>query len=294
MNQESTRTIAVIGATGAQGGGVVRALQDRGTFKVRALSRSPEAYDGLADEVVYADLTKPETLEPALSGAYGVFTNTNSFASSDTDEVAQGTSAVLAAKAAGVQHYVWSTLPNVEKISSGQFVVPHFTNKARVNQVVSEAGFPYYTFVEPPFYFQNLISPMYQKIPGPDGTPSWTMPASPSAGGMHMGDIDEFGNLVAGAFEQPEQVGNGQYLSMAGDLLSWDEIITTLQSQGHNIGYVEATEDPYFVRDMFSYMAKHTYFGPDSATKIADAIAVTTKPFTNFETWASTNMATTR
>ncbi len=98
---------------------------------------------------------------------------------------------------------------------------------------------------------------------------------------MHMGDIDEFGNLVAGAFEHPKEVGNGNYLSMAGDLLSWDEITTTLRSQGHNIGYVEATEDPYFLRDMFSYMAAHTYFGPDSAAKIAAAKSVTTKPFTN-------------
>ena len=282
----------MIGATGAQGGGVVRALQGRGLYKVRALSRNPEAHDGLADEVVYADLTKPETLETALSGAYGVFVNTNSFAGPDTDEIAQGTASVLAASAAGVQHYVWSTLPNVEKISGGQFVVPHFTNKARVNRVVSEAGFPFHTFVEPPFYFQNLISPMYQKISGPDGTPSWTIPANPSAGGMHMGDIDEFGNLVAGVFEQREEVGNGSYLSMSGDLVSWDEITATLQSQGHSIGYIESTEDPYFMRDMFSYMAKYTYFGPDAGTKIAGARAVTTEPFTNFETWASENMAT--
>ena len=282
----------MIGATGAQGGGVVRALQGRGLYKVRALSRNPEAHDGLADEVVYADLTKPETLEIALSGAYGVFANTNSFAGPDTDEIAQGTASVLAASAAGVQHYVWSTLPNVEKISGGQFVVPHFTNKASVNRVVSEAGFPFHTFVEPPFYFQNLISPMYQKISGPDGTPSWTVPANPSAGGMHMGDIDEFGNLVAGVFEQREEVGNGSYLSMSGDLVSWDEITATLQSQGHSIGYIESTEDPYFMRDMFSYMAKYTYFGPDAGTKIAGAMAVTTEPFTNFETWASENMAT--
>lgn len=290
MNQESTKTIAVIGATGAQGGGVVRALQDRARFKVRALSRNPEAHDDLADEVVYADLTKPETLEPALSGAYAVFTNTNSFASPDTDEIAQGTSAVRAAKAVGVQHYVWSTLPNVEKISGGQFVVPHFTNKATVNKVVSDAGFAFHTFVEPPFYFQNLISPMYPKMPGPDGTPSWMMPANASGGGMHMGDIEEFGNLVTGVFENPEQA-NGKYLSLAGELLSWDDITSTLRSQGHNIGFVEATEDPYFIRDMFSYMETYTYFGPDAVTKIADADAVTTKPFTNFETWAAENMA---
>ena len=284
MIENTTRTIAVIGATGAQGGGVVRALQERGTFTVRALSRNPEANRGLADDVIYADLTKPETLEPALEGAYGVFTNTNSFGGPDTDEVAQGTAAVNAARAAGVQHYVWSTLPDVERISGGKFVVPHFTNKAKINHVVDEAGFPFHTFVEPPFYFQNLMSPMYQKVAGPDGTPSWTLPASASAGGMHMGDIEEFGNLVAGAFENPEKVGDGTYLSLAGDLLSWDEITATLRSQGHNIGYVEATEDPYFIRDMFSYMATYTYFGPDARTKITDANAVTTKPFTNFAT----------
>lgn len=290
MVEKSSTTIAVIGATGAQGGGVVRALQERGAFKVRALSRNPGSYKGLADEVAYADLTQPETLEAALDGAYGVFANTNSFGGPDTDEVAQGTLAVEAASTAGIQHYIWSTLPNVDTISGGKFVVPHFTNKARVNKIVSAAQFPSHTFVEPPFYFQNLISPMYPKTPGPEGTPSWTMPASASARGMHMGDINELGDLVAGAFENPEKAGNGQYLSLAGDLLSWDDITATLQSQGHNIGYVETTDDPYFVRDMFSYMETYTYFGPDAATKIAHADDVTTNPFTNFETWAASNM----
>ena len=62
-------TIAVFGATGAQGRGVVQALQNRGVFTVRALARNPEAYEGAADEVAYVDLTKPETLAPALAGA---------------------------------------------------------------------------------------------------------------------------------------------------------------------------------------------------------------------------------
>ena len=116
---------------------------------------------------------------------------------------------------------------------------------------------------------------MYPKFPGPDGTPSWMMPASASGGGMHMGDIEEFGNLVSGVFENPEKAGDGSYLSLAGDLLSWDDITSTLQAQGHNIGFVEATEDPYFIRDMFSYMETYTYFGPDAYTKIADAKAAT-------------------
>ena len=63
--------------------------------------------EGLADEVAVADLDQPETLGVALEGAYGVFANTNSFAGGDTDEVTQGTAAVEAAKAAGVEHYIW-------------------------------------------------------------------------------------------------------------------------------------------------------------------------------------------
>ena len=74
------RTIAVLGATGAQGQGVVRALREQGTFRVRALTRSPERAVDLAHEVAMADLTRPETLADAFDGAYGVFANTNSFA----------------------------------------------------------------------------------------------------------------------------------------------------------------------------------------------------------------------
>jgi uncharacterized protein YbjT (DUF2867 family) len=287
---KTTRTIAVIGATGAQGGGVVRALQERGRFKVRALTRNPDSVQGLADEVVAADLTQPETLGPALEGVYGVFANTNSFGSPDTNEVAQGTAAVEAARTAGVEHYIWSTLPDVAKISEGRFKVPHFSNKAKVNDVVSNAGFRWFTFVEPPFYFQNLNSPMYPTNPGTDGTPTWSVPMQPDARGIHMGDITELGDVVAGAFEHPDTVGNGQYLSLSGDLMSWDDIVATLVSQGHDLTYSQATDDPWGIRDMFAYFEAETYFGPDAEEKIANARAVTTKPFTDFATWAKTNM----
>ena len=159
---------------------------------------------------------------------------------------------------------------------------------------MSDARFAFHTLVEPPFYFQNLMSPMYPNFSGPDGTPSWMMPASASGGGMHMGDIEEFGNLVARMFDNPEKAGDGSYLSLAGDLLSWDDITSTLQAQDHNIGFVEATEDPYFIRDMFSYMETYTYLGPDADAKIADAKTVTTKPFTDFATWTAKNKPSTQ
>jgi uncharacterized protein YbjT (DUF2867 family) len=290
MAEESVRTIAVVGATGAQGGGVVQALQERGSFRVRALTRNPDKARGLADEVVAADLTQPETLKAAFESAYGVFANTNSFAGPDVDEVAQGTAAVEAAKAAGVEHYIWSTLPNVAEISAGAFTVPHFTNKAKVDKIVEDAGFKWITFVEPPFYYQNLTSPMYEPQPGPDGTPTWSQPMKPDARGIHMGDITELGNVVAGAFEQPHTTGQGQHLSLAGDLMSWDKIVATLNAQGHNLAYSQTSDDPFGIRDMFAYFEIHTYFGPDADKKIAGAENASIKPFTDFVTWAKTNM----
>src|ERR1700758_5087249 len=111
--KNNERVIAVIGATGQQGGAVVRALQASGQFKVRALSRNPDKHRDLADEVVEADLNRPETLKAAFAGAHGVFLVTD-FAEAGTDEFKQATTAVRAARDAGVKHLVWSTLPDVE------------------------------------------------------------------------------------------------------------------------------------------------------------------------------------
>jgi uncharacterized protein YbjT (DUF2867 family) len=135
MSSHSKKLIAVIGATGQQGGAVVRALQAQGQFKVRALTRHPAKHRGLADEVVEADLDRPETLKAAFAGADGVFLVTN-FWEQGTDEVTQATAAVRAAKEAGVKHFIWSTLPDVESISRGKLHVPHFTGKAKIDRIV--------------------------------------------------------------------------------------------------------------------------------------------------------------
>src|SRR6266704_583789 len=111
MLSNNKKLIAVIGAPGQQGGGVLRALQAREGFKVRALSRNPGKHRELADEVVEADLNRPETLRAAFERAHGVFLVTN-FREKDTDELKQATAAVRAAKDAGVKHFVWSTLPD--------------------------------------------------------------------------------------------------------------------------------------------------------------------------------------
>src|SRR5437868_14836138 len=100
MSSNNRKLIAVVGATGQQGGGVVRALQASGQFKVRALSRNPGKHRNLADEVVEADLDRPEALKAAFEGAHGIFLVTNSW-EQGTDERKQATAAVRAARDAG-------------------------------------------------------------------------------------------------------------------------------------------------------------------------------------------------
>jgi uncharacterized protein YbjT (DUF2867 family) len=235
MSSNERKLIAVVGATGQQGGGVVRALQASGQFKVRALTRNPGKHRELAEEVVEADLDRPETLKAAFQGAHGVFLVTN-FWEQGTDELKQATAAVRTAKDAGVKHLIWSTLPNVEAINGGKLNVPHFTGKAKVDRIVKEAGFPYHTFVIAPFFYQNLVgalAPQQQE----DGTMGWALPIDPTVRVIHMGDISELGNIVAGAFTRPDKAGNGEYLPLVGDFMSFTEIVDTLNRQGHKFSF---------------------------------------------------------
>src|ERR1700720_2311948 len=207
---DTQKLIAVVGATGQQGGAVVRALQASGKFRVRALTRNPAKHPKLGDEVVLADFNRPETLKAAFAGAHGVFMVTNSW-EAGADEPKQALAAVNAAKDAGVQHFIWSTLPNVETISRGKLDVPHFTGKAKIDRIVREAGFAHHTFVMAPFFYQNLVglaAPQKQE----DGTLGWALPIDPTVRGIHMGDITQLGDIVAGAFTHPAEAGNGEYL----------------------------------------------------------------------------------
>jgi uncharacterized protein YbjT (DUF2867 family) len=295
MSSSSEQLIAVIGATGQQGGAVVRALQAQGRFKVRALTRHPAKHRGLADEVVEADLDRPETLKAAFAGAHGVFLVTN-FWEQGTDEVKQAKAAVRAAKEAGVQHFIWSTLPDVETISGGKLHVPHFTGKAKVDRIVKEAGFAHHTFVIAPFFYQNLVA-----ISGPqkqqDGTLGWALPIDPTVRGIQMGDIRELGPIVAGAFAHPDEAGNGEYLPLVGDFMSFNEIVDTLNRQGHEFSFKQVSAEVFAtffpgaaeVAEMFAYFQAHTYLGSDMRDRIALANKVADRQPTRFSTWAQVN-----
>src|SRR5712692_1611596 len=183
MSSNGKKLIAVIGSTGQQGGGVVRALRAGGKFKVRALTRNPDKHRALADEVVEADLDRPETLAATFRGAHGVFLVTNNW-EPGTDERKQATAAVRAAKDAGVEHLIWSTLPDVEAISGGRFNVPRFTGKAKIDPIVKAAGFASHTFVIPPFYYQNLVGALAPQKQA-DGSLGWAVPLDPDVRCIH-------------------------------------------------------------------------------------------------------------
>jgi uncharacterized protein YbjT (DUF2867 family) len=289
--------IAVFGATGAQGGGVVRALSAQGKFRVRALTRDPSKAAGLADEVVAADLTRPDSLPAALEGAHGVFLVTN-FWERGTDEIAQGRAAVEAAKAAGVSHFVWSTLPDVEQISGGRFHVPHFTNKAKVDALVRAAGFEHSTFVKAPFYFQNLQGVLGPQ-PMPDGARGWVVPLPAAAKVIHMGDIGELGQVVAGAFANPERVGAGAMLAHAAGTYSFEDVAAAFRARGHDLVVREVPAEVYAtfypgadeMAQMMLYWAAHTYMGPDAEAEIARAREVATGTPTSLSAWVDRNIA---
>jgi uncharacterized protein YbjT (DUF2867 family) len=281
------KLIAVVGATGQQGGGVVRTLQATGQFQVRALTRDPAKHPKLADEVVAADLNRPETLNAAFAGAYGVFLVTNAWEAGE-GESKQATAAIKAAKAAGVRHLIWSTLPNVEKISGGKIAVPHFTEKAEVDRVVTEAGFAHHTFVIAPFYYQNLLGAMAPQKHA-DGTAGWALPLDPERRVIHMGDI-----------AHPELAGHGEYLPLVGDFLSFNEIVATLGRQGTRLSFKRVPREVFAgwfpgadsIAAMLAYFEAHTYLGTDSRDAIALANVVARQEPTKFAAWARTHFAT--
>jgi uncharacterized protein YbjT (DUF2867 family) len=289
--------VAVIGATGAQGGAVVRALVDVGAFRVRAITRNPSAYSGPADEVAGADLADPASLRAAFTGAHGVFAM-SSFTDADRDEFTQGRHAVEAAAEAGVRHFVWATQPNVEVISAGEFTVPHFTDKARVDDLVRAAGFASFTFVIPPFYFENLATVMAPQ-PLPDGRTGWALPIPGDARVVHAASIEDLGGVVAGAFGNPASVGAGAYLSSAAGLMSFQDFADTLGSPGHEVGIVEVPLSVYAtfypgadeMAQMMGYWAVHTYLGPEGDDMVAAARSVSTTASTDFATWAAKHIS---
>ena len=187
------KLIAVTGATGAQGGGLARAILNDpdGGFAVRALTRDPESEKAkaLADagaEVVQTDIDDPDSLRRAFDGAYGAFCVTffwDHFSAEREGEEAESMAA--AAKAAGVEHVIWSTLEDTRDFMSldddrmptlqGKYKVPHFDGKGASNHFFTDAGVPT-TFLHTCFYWENFIYFGLGPQRGEDGVLALTIP----------------------------------------------------------------------------------------------------------------------
>jgi uncharacterized protein YbjT (DUF2867 family) len=297
------QVVAVLGGTGQQGGGVADALVGAGEFAVRVTSRDPasDAARMLAArgvEVVKADLLDPSSLRSALAGAHGAFVVTNFWDPAQMPrETEIGAAAVQAARAAGVKHLIWSTLPDSEKLTGGRLRVAHFTGKARVDATVKAAGFARHTFVMAPMYFQNFLT-MMAPGPLPNGGRGWAVPIDPAARVMHAGDVTEVGRAVAAAFAAGDRLPDGSYLGVCGGLYSFNDFVGTLNAHGHKLQVLQvppADYDGFYpgaheIREMLQYFAEHTYFGPERERYIAAANALVPAGFTNFADWARAHM----
>jgi uncharacterized protein YbjT (DUF2867 family) len=300
------QTITVVGGTGAQGGGVVDALLASDQFAVRVVSRDPasksaESLEKRGVRVVKGDLLEPTSLRAAFEGAHGAFLVTNYWDPAQMPKETEiGNAAVKEARAAGVQHFIWSTLPDAEKLTGGRLRLPHFTGKARVDAAVKAAEFPRHTFVQAPFYFQNFLGTLVPH-PLPNGGRGWTVPMDPAARVMHAGDVFDVGRVVAAAFAAGDALRNGSYLAVCGGVYSWNDFVTTLNAQGHDVQVQQVPADVYDsffpgaaeVRETFQYFEQCTYFGPEGESRIAAAKALYPPGFIGFSDWAKLNLGPT-
>lgn len=236
------KVIAVLGATGAQGGGLVRAIlaDPSGGFAARAITRdvnSDKARElaALGAEVVAADVDDPESLKKAFSGAFGAYCVTFFWAHfSPEKELAEAKSMAEAAKAAGVQHVIWSTLEDTRKwipmsddrvpTLMGKFKVPHFDAKGGANALFTDLGVPA-TFLLTSFYWENFIYFGMGPTKDPDGTLAITLPMDDKKlPGIAAEDI---GKCTYSIFKKGGEY-IGKTVGIAGEHLTGSQIATAL------------------------------------------------------------------
>jgi uncharacterized protein YbjT (DUF2867 family) len=253
------KTIAVVGATGAQGGGLVRAIlgDPSGGFAVRALTRdvsSSKARElaGLGAEVVAADVDDPASLKRAFTGAHGAFCVTFFWAHlSPARELAEAGAMARAAKDAGVEHVIWSTLEDTRKwvplsdermpTLQGKYKVPHFDAKGEANQLFLDAGVPT-TLLNTSFYWDNLINSGAGPRKGPDGVLAITLPM----GDKRLPGIasEDIGGCAYGIFKKREYAG--KTVGIAGGHLTGKELAASLaKALGREVRYNSVTPEAY-------------------------------------------------
>jgi len=236
------KIIAVVGATGAQGGGLARAILDdkNGPFALRAITRNvnSDKAKALADagaEVVTADLDDVKSLKKAFEGAHGAYCVTNFWEHFKPEkELSQARNMAQAAKEAGVKHVIWSTLEDTRKsiplsddrmpTLMGKYKVPHFDAKGEADAIFTELGVPT-TFLLTSFYWENLIYFGMGPKKGADGKLAITLPI----GNKKLASIssEDIGKTAYAIFEAGDEM-IGKTVGIAGGHLTGAQMAKSL------------------------------------------------------------------
>jgi len=254
------KIVAVVGATGAQGGGVARAIlaDPDGGFAARALTRKPdgEAARGIAQkgaQVVACDLDQPESVKRAFDGADAAFCVTNYWEHfSPEREIAQARAMAIAAKSAGVRHVIWSTLEDTRQwvplsddrmpTLMGKYKVPHFDAKGEADGLFRDAGVPT-TWLLTSFYWDNLIHFGMGPKKGPDGRLAITMPMADKK--LPSIAVEDIGKCAYGIFKKGGEL-IGKKVGIAGEHPTGAQLAASLtRALGRPIAYNAVTPDAF-------------------------------------------------
>ncbi|MEJ2193695.1 MAG: NmrA/HSCARG family protein [Ignavibacteriaceae bacterium] len=254
------KVIAITGATGAQGGGLARAiLNDKSSeFAVRALTRKVDsdkakALAKLGAEVVSADLDDYESVKKAFTGAYGVFGVTNFWEHfSPEKEMAQAANIAKAAKTANVKHVIWSSLDDTRKwipLSDNRmptlqekYKVPHFDSKGESNKYFIDSGVPT-TILNTVFYWENFIYFGQGPKRGQDGKLALSLPLSDKK--MPSIASEDIGKCAYGIFKSGDKY-KGKTIGIAGEHLSGKQFAEGFSKAiGEHVVYNSITADVY-------------------------------------------------
>lgn len=268
----------VFGATGAQGGAVVRSLLRNGKYHIRGLTRNVESeaakkLKAQGVELVKGDMHNREDLKQVFKGAEVAFVLTNFWdPSSMGKEYEIGKVIVDEAIAAGVKHFIWSTLPPAEKVSNGKYKVPHFDDKAKVDEYIKSKGLPA-SFIEPGFYYQNFKT-FFPPKKEEDGTYVLSLPATSSITAV---DIEDIGDAVV-YMEEHRNEFLGKYVPFYGSHMSPQEYVDQLSAYtGQKVKLNLIPRDVYAkfnfpgaheLAEMFGWFDEFTYHGPGADLEI--------------------------
>lgn len=256
----SKKIITVFGATGAQGGGLARAILNdpNGDFTVKAVTRdvNSEKAKELADlgaQLVVADIDDAASMQRALEGAYGAYFVTFYWAHfSPEKEIAEAKNMAKAAKAAGIQHAIWSTLEDTREwvplndnrmpTLMEKYKVPHFDGKGEGDKFFKESGVPT-TFLRASFYWDNFIYFGAGPKKGPDGKLYLTFPLDDKKmAGIAAEDI---GKCAYGIFKKGKEF-IGKTIGIAGEHLTGQEMADAMSKEiGQEVIYNNVTPDTY-------------------------------------------------